>query len=178
MTRRRREPTPEEIALFEATLKAPVQIAKKISGIRVKPGAAKAKVNKSTKPNFVDKFEPLGLDGTTKSRLVKGNLAPDSRIDLHGMTEAVAHRALITFIRGAAMRGHRLVLVVTGKGLPDDPFAPFDLEFSARKRGVLRMMAPRWLKEPEMARLVADIRTAHRRHGGEGALYVYLRKPG
>ena len=45
-----------------------------------------------------------------------------------------------------------------------------------RTRGVLKAMVPRWLQEPALVRLVADVRTAHRRHGGSGALYVYLRK--
>jgi DNA-nicking Smr family endonuclease len=45
-----------------------------------------------------------------------------------------------------------------------------------RRRGVLKLMTPRWLKEPGIGELIADVREAHRRHGGSGALYVYLRK--
>src|ERR1051326_7234268 len=93
------------------------------------------------------------------------------------MTEAAAHGAVVTFLRNAAAQGARLVLIVTGKGLkPSAPDEPFDLELDRRTRGVLKAMVPRWLQEPELARLVADVRTAHRRHGGSGALYVYLRK--
>jgi len=66
---------------------------------------------------------------------------------------------------------------VTGKGLkPSAPDEPFDLELDRRARGVLRAMVPRWLEEPDLAGFVADVRSAHRRHGGAGALYVYLRK--
>jgi DNA-nicking Smr family endonuclease len=118
-----------------------------------------------------------GLDGNTAERLRKGALDPDARIDLHGLTEAVAHRALLSFLRSAQKNGARLVLVITGKGArrpaPDEPF---DLELESRARGVLKAMVPRWLGEPSFAELIADHRSAHIRHGGSGALYVYLRK--
>ncbi len=104
-------------------------------------------------------------------------MEPDTKLDLHGLTEDAAHRALVTFLRGAIVRGARLALVVTGKGLkPSAPDEPFDLELDRRTRGVLKAMVPRWLQEPELVRFVADVRTAHRRHGGTGALYVYLRR--
>ena len=120
---------------------------------------------------------PSGIDGRTAERLRKGALEPDAKLDLHGLTEDSAHRALVTFLRGALSRGARLALVVTGKGLkPSAPDEPFDLELDRRTRGVLRAMVPRWLEEPDLAGFVADVRSAHRRHGGAGALYVYLRK--
>ena len=93
------------------------------------------------------------------------------------MTENVAHRALATFLRGAASRGLRLVIIVTGKGAraaaPDEPF---DLERETSRRGVLKTMTPRWLREPDLAPFIAEMRPAHRSHGGDGALYIYLRK--
>jgi DNA-nicking Smr family endonuclease len=120
-----------------------------------------------------------GLDGNTADRLRKGAMEPDRRIDLHGMTEAVAHRALLTFLRNAQRNGAKLALVVTGKGArAPDPYAPFDLELEMRSRGVLKSMVPRWFREPEFAALIADHRSAHLRHGGSGALYVYLKKKG
>jgi DNA-nicking Smr family endonuclease len=118
-----------------------------------------------------------GLDGNTSDRLRKGALEPDRRIDLHGLTEAAAHRALLSFLRGAQRGGDKLVLVITGKGArAPDPYAPFDLELESRARGVLKSMVPRWFREPEFAGLIADHRSAHIRHGGGGALYVYLKK--
>ena len=93
------------------------------------------------------------------------------------MTEAAAHRTLVRFLQSAHAQGLRLVLVVTGKGLkPAADDEPFDLELQMRSRGVLKSMVPRWLKEAALAPLVADARSAHRRHGGSGALYIYLRK--
>ena len=70
------------------------------------------------------------------------------------------------------------MLVVTGKGARVAADAPFDMELNYRSRGVLKSVVPRWLREPSFAAMVAGVRTAHARHGGEGALYVYLRKLG
>jgi len=109
------------------------------------------------------KHSPTGLDGSTRKKLDKGEIAPAAKLDLHGLTEAAAHGTLMTFLIAAHRRGDRLVLIVTGKG--------------EAGRGVLKAMVPRWLEEAPMAKLIADKRWAHKRHGGEGALYVYLRKP-
>jgi DNA-nicking Smr family endonuclease len=119
---------------------------------------------------------PGGLDGRTALRLRRGLLEPDGRLDLHGYTEQAAHRALIRFLRGARAGGHRLVLIVTGKGGVSPPDAPFEMDYGGTRRGVLKNAVPRWLAEPALAPLVAGTAPAHRRHGGAGALYVYLRK--
>jgi len=137
-----------------------------------KKSAAAAAVVAAAAKKFTD-----GVNGNTAERLRKGALEPDRRIDLHGLTEAAAHRALLSFLRGAQRGGDRLVLVITGKGArAPDPHAPFDLELETRARGVLKSMVPRWFREPDFATLIADHRSAHIRHGGGGALYVYLKK--
>jgi DNA-nicking Smr family endonuclease len=177
--KRRRETSAEERTLFETTF-ADAQRLKK------KKAAAKKKAQTKTAPPVPMarivappklRAQPTGIDGRTAERLSRGQLAPEAKLDLHGLTEGDAHRALVTFLRSAHARGVRLALVVTGKGGPaqrDDE--PFDLGLDGRKRGVLRAMTPRWLKEPELSRFVAETRLAHIRHGGTGALYVYLRK--
>ena len=114
-----------------------------------------------------------GLDGNTQHRLDRGLIAPDATLDLHGMTEAAAHRSLLRFLKGARERGHRLIVVVTGKG---NPRAADAAAWATSPHGVLKLMAPRWLAEPELKALVARVQQAHIRHGGGGALYVYLRK--
>jgi DNA-nicking Smr family endonuclease len=119
---------------------------------------------------------PGGVDGRTEERLRKGQIEPEARLDLHGFTENAAHDTLLNFLRGAQQRGHKMIIVVTGKGAPRDANAPFDLELDRKARGILKTIVPRWLAEPAFARYVAAVRQAHRRHGGEGALYVYLRK--
>ena len=117
-----------------------------------------------------------GLDGRTDERLRRGLIEPDARLDLHGFTERDAHHALLVFLRTAQMRRHKLVLVVTGKGARVAADAPFDMELNYRSRGILKAVVPRWLREPSFAGIVAGTRQAHNKHGGEGALYVYLRK--
>lgn len=112
-----------------------------------------------------------GLDRRTEERLRKGRRAPDARLDLHGMTAARAHRVLITFITDARAQGHRCVLVITGKGGPGErePFA-------AAAPGILRREAPIWLSSPPLSRMIVNVSQAHPRHGGGGALYVYLKR--
>ena len=123
-------------------------------------------------------LQPGGLDGRTTGRLKRGLIEPESRLDLHGFTAEAAHAALGKFVRSARARKERLVLVVTGRGGgPRKSDAPFDLGLDRGPRGVLKTEVPRWLAEPELAQHVAHTMRAHRRHGGEGALYIYLRKP-
>jgi DNA-nicking Smr family endonuclease len=114
-----------------------------------------------------------GLDGNTQDRLNRGQIVPDATLDLHGMTQAHAHRALIRFLQTAHQIGNRLIVVVTGKGNP----RPADAAaWTESPHGVLKEMVPRWLAEPGLKALVARVQPAHIRHGGGGALYVYLRK--
>jgi DNA-nicking Smr family endonuclease len=118
------------------------------------------------------KAVPPGLDGTTRARLKRGEKAPDAKLGLHGMTQAAAHRALFSFLQSAHKKGVRLALVVTGQGNPDRDAAGW----AKSPHGVLKQMVPRWLNEGDMAGFVTGTAPAHVRHGGEGALYVYLRK--
>jgi DNA-nicking Smr family endonuclease len=172
---RKRAPSEEERELFEATFADAKPLAKKSAPA---PKPAKPKIESPPvlpTPPVRTLPKPTGLDGRTAERLRRGMLKPEARLDLHGLTEDSAHRALVTFLRSASARGLRLVIVVTGKGLKQPaPDEPFDME--QRTRGILKTMTPRWLAEPELVQFVADVRSAHRRHGGAGALYVYLRK--
>ncbi len=134
----------------------------------IKPAAPKSSAKKKAVTT-----KPSGVNGATEERLRKGLLEPDAKLDLHGMTEAAAYRALSRFLSGARQRGNRLILVVTGKG---NPRKDEDASWMVSPHGVLKQMVPRWLKEPELAAMIASTKTAHLRHGGAGALYVYLRK--
>ncbi len=174
MTRRPRKPTAEEEALFREAFEdaRPLKTspAPPRKPVPAEPDAAPPKAQRA--PAVLP-----GLDGRTAERLRRGALEPEARLDLHGLTEALAHRALVAFLRTAHARGLRLVLIVTGKGAkPAANDEPFDLALAGRTRGVLKTMTPRWLKEPALAPLVAEMHPAHRKHGGAGALYVYLRK--
>ncbi|MGF1658479.1 MAG: Smr/MutS family protein [Rubrimonas sp.] len=109
-----------------------------------------------------------GLDRNTARRLGQGRRAPEARLDLHGMTSDAAHGALTRFVMESAALGRRCVLVVTGKGR-----CP---QSGGRGEGVLRRDAPRWLGVAPLAAEVVGVFEAHARHGGGGALYVYLRR--
>lgn len=170
--RSKRQTTEEERALFEATFADAKKPAKTKAAKKKSASASPSKKIVQPKPKIHS-----GIDGNTAERLRRGQLLPEAKLDLHGLTEAMAHRALATFLRSAQGRGLRFVIVVTGKGRPPPDDEPFDLELVARSRGVLATMVPRWLKEPGLARFVASVSSAHRKHGGGGALYVYLRKP-
>jgi DNA-nicking Smr family endonuclease len=107
------------------------------------------------------------LDRRTKQKLARGREAIDARLDLHGMTQAEAHTALARFLRRAQADGCKFVLVVTGKGVRG----------SGETRGVLRRQVPQWLALAEFRELVIGFEAAHVGHGGEGALYVRVRRP-
>jgi DNA-nicking Smr family endonuclease len=102
------------------------------------------------------------LDDITMKKLRKGRLEIDARIDLHGMTEHAAHDALLRFIKQARREDARIVLIITGKGKGGE--------------GVLRRSVPLWFAEAAFKPLVGGWRKAHPAHGGEGALYVRLRR--
>jgi DNA-nicking Smr family endonuclease len=119
------------------------------------------------RPGPVTRGTP-GLDGGTAQRLARGKRAPQARLDLHGMTADRAHAALSRFIIESAQAGLRLVLVVTGMGRGED----------GRRRGdgVLRRETPRWLGVAPLSGHIVGVYEAHPRHGGAGALYVYLKR--
>lgn len=114
-----------------------------------------------------------GLDRRQHRRLRKGKLAPEARIDLHGMTLATAHQALIGFVLQARAANKKLILVITGKGR-GGVNAPGLLPET--RRGALRHDVPRWLEMPPLDQIVSGVSQAHDRHGGGGAYYVWLRR--
>ena len=179
--RRKRALSEEERALWEG-------VAKEIKPLRKKPRSGKteaasaevetaaaakaamppnplpsAKIPQATKP-IVPPLAPLGR--RERAQLSRGRKDIDARLDLHGMTQARAHRALFGFLQRAHSDGLTFVLVITGKGRAGaDP-----------DRGVLRRQVPQWLALPEFRALVVGFEEAHVGHGGEGALYVRIRR--
>jgi DNA-nicking Smr family endonuclease len=116
---------------------------------------------------------PLRMDQGAHKKMTRGKIAPEARIDLHGMTLAEAQPELRRFVLRAHASGLRLILVITGKGKRRDEPGPIPV-----RTGALRHQVPHWLHSPPLAPLVLQIATAHVRHGGEGAYYVYLRRGG
>jgi DNA-nicking Smr family endonuclease len=115
----------------------------------------------ATPPATPPRLAPI--DRRARQKLARGRDPIDARVDLHGMTQAQAHAALARFLRRAQADDAKYVLVVTGKGREPG-------------RGVLRRQVPLWLEQPEFRTLVVGFDTAHIGHGGEGALYVRVRR--
>jgi len=113
------------------------------------------------------------VDRRTLQKVGRGLVEIDGRIDLHGLTQEAARGRLVAFLAAAQASGHRIVLVITGKGAADDRADPL-----APGRGVLRRMVPAWLASPALRAVVVGFSEARRQHGGAGALYVRLRRPG
>ena len=105
---------------------------------------------------------PADIEPGRRHRLAQGREALAARIDLHGLTHDQARSALTAFIERSVAQDWRAVLVITGKGVGGD--------------GVLKRRVPDWLAEPPIRRHVAGVSEAHRHHGGEGALYVALKR--
>jgi DNA-nicking Smr family endonuclease len=116
------------------------------------------------KPAAPPPLAPLGRK--MKQRIARGRHAIDGRLDLHGLTQAEAHGALVGFLRSRQQQGAKVVLVITGKGRGDGHGG----------RGVLNRLVPLWLRLPEFRSLVVGFEAAAIGHGGEGALYVSLRR--
>jgi DNA-nicking Smr family endonuclease len=105
-----------------------------------------------------------GVDRATHERLKRGRYRIEAQLDLHGMTQAAAHRALADFVAASHEAGRRCVLVITGRGLGSDGPA------------ILQRAVPRWLDEPQLRRHVLAVAPAQPRHGGAGALYLLFRR--
>ncbi len=111
-----------------------------------------------------------GLDSHWDRRLKAGSLAPDFTLDLHGHTLDAAHARLESGLFQARAMGARVVLLIAGKPRPADP-----ADRGAR-RGAIRAKILDWLAAGPHGADIAAIRNAHRRHGGEGALYLVLKR--
>lgn len=196
--RPRRRPSEEELALWHevarrvvplpgrdappaARIEAPARKAAPAAGAVTKPEAGSARAAPAAPLRVPPgRHAPTaGLDRRLAERLRRGRLPIESRIDLHGLTQAEAHLRLDAFLAGAHRSGKRCVLVITGKGTAraESASAPGGRFALPEARGVLRQLVPRWLGEGANARRVLAIAPAQPRHGGEGALYVYLRRP-
>jgi DNA-nicking Smr family endonuclease len=116
------------------------------------------------------------FDRRAVRQVASGKVAIDARLDLHGMRQRDARTELHAFLRAAQARALKTVLIITGKG---DTAAERDhlaAAFGKTQRGVLRRSVPQWLEEPDLRTVVLSYTSAGTRHGGDGALYVQLRK--
>jgi|SRR5215510_3392480 len=179
--RRSRRLTADEHSLWKTVTRAvkPLKPVTDDSAVVATPNSSPASVKHpkqmpaapAARERSRERPPPLApLERRLRQRLAKGHASIDRRIDLHGLTQREAHDALIHFLRTAQAQDARIVLVVTGKGARGAERDPFS------ERGVLRRLVPQWLHAPELRRLVLGFEAAHVGHGGEGALYVRLRR--
>jgi len=170
-------PTPEDRALWDT-------VAKSVKPLKRRTEAAAGEANpepprtdkRATGPKppvaarrTTDPPRLAPLDRRLRARIGKGAVAIDARVDLHGLTQAAAHQRLRRFLADSQAADAKLVLVITGKGRPDDAQA------LGEQRGVLRRLVPIWLASAELRSFVVGYEVAGRSHGGEGALYVRIR---
>jgi DNA-nicking Smr family endonuclease len=178
--RRKRSLSEEERALWESVAKQTRPLRKKPRAAKPEAAAPAAEAPAVAKPIAPPKAVPLAriprapqaapplapLGRRERLQLSRGRKEIDARLDLHGMTQMRAHRALSGFLQRAHREGLAFVLVITGKG-------KMGVE---SERGVLRRQVPQWLSLPEFRSLVVGFEEAHIGHGGEGALYVRIRR--
>ncbi|MDX2265038.1 MAG: Smr/MutS family protein [Hyphomicrobiales bacterium] len=115
------------------------------------------------------------LDRRQTRVIASGRASIDGRLDLHGMRQHEAHAALRSFLMSAHARGARVVLVITGKGARRSG-RERDLHESMEQPGVLRRLTPMWLSEHDLRHIVMGYGPSSPHHGGDGALYVRLRR--
>jgi DNA-nicking Smr family endonuclease len=144
---------------------APPAEAEPAPAIAAAPPAAAQKPAPASPPRPVPKRAPTApetIEPGRKRRIARGRDPIEQRLDLHGYDQDRARAVLHAFLGRAHEGGARAVLVITGKGVQGD--------------GVLRRRVPEWLAEPPSRALVAGVSQAERRHGGEGALYIALKR--
>ena len=110
------------------------------------------------------------LDGHWNRKIKSGQIEPDFSLDLHGHTLDAAYNRLMSGMAQARSMGARVILVVTGKS------RPVDAADRGTSRGAIRAKMLDWLAASDHGNSITAIRKAHRRHGGEGALYLILRR--
>ena len=181
----KRPPRPEELRLWgmvtdtvrERLGDKPLKLRAKVKIKPIKaPKAAKAQPTHlaSIAPLRIDPSEirpapartpksaPEHIEPNRRRRLIKEHDPIGARLDMHGFDQDQARPALEGFIRRAYADGHRAVLIITGKGKIG--------------HGVLKKRTPEWLAAPALRDMIAGVSQADQRHGGEGALYVALKR--
>jgi DNA-nicking Smr family endonuclease len=179
--RRKRGLSEEDRALWESVVKQVKPLRKRHRASKPPVAAVEGETKLAPKPAASPKYvaparivapskpepPPLAPIGRReRSHLSRGRKEIDARLDLHGMTQTRAHRALFSFLQRAHHDGLTFVLIITGKGKIG----------AESERGVLRRQVPQWLGLPEFRSLVVGFEEAHIGHGGEGALYVRVRR--
>ncbi len=167
MTKSGKDGEGEDARLWKAVTRDVHPLPGRRKTASAEPKAAKAPAVKKAKapiarPPKLPPSPPPQLDGRTAEKLRKGKIAIDARLDLHGHTQATAHRVLEQFVLTGHARGYRCLLVITGKGKLGE--------------GVLREKLPLWLSLPPLGPIIVKHTQAAPKDGGAGAFYLYLKR--
>lgn len=159
---------PSVPAPVQSPVRAPVRAP-------VMPRIAKAPVRHSTRaaptpPDNARTRHGTGLDAQWERKLRAGSIAPDYTLDLHGHTLDTAYERLMRGLDQALAMEARVVLLIAGRSRPVDPAD------RGERRGAIRAKVLDWLAASRHEQAIAAIRRAHIRHGGEGALYLVLKR--
>jgi DNA-nicking Smr family endonuclease len=165
----------KDLELFKAAMEgvAPLKGGKVPKERPPRPKASPSlEPGKRSLPAAVKRRSPAprieAFDRDVDRSLARGRRSPEAALDLHGMTLSAAERAVGQFLAQSSEQGHRVVLIVTGKGMR--------LEGGRVFGGRIRAEFAGWLERPDNRIRVAGFRPAHPRHGGSGAFYILLRR--
>jgi len=152
---------PDDDAVEEDIIEMPQPVA---------PKQKQKRLHENKEPGH--KGSEQGLDKRSDERLRRGQMPIEARLDLHGMRQEEARAALERFLVQAQGQGKRCVLVITGKGKMKSSRE----DWLTSKPGVLKQKLPGWLEGDKLRGLVLKTYPAKPQHGGDGALYVLLRR--
>ena len=161
------------VAKSKPKIKSKTKEKSEVNKFEIGANATQKIVKNDLKPSISSVLEnaPLQMDYKSYKKMKRGKSTPEATFDLHGMTVAQAHAALVHFLMTSYSRNMRLVLIITGKGRFQSDTGPIP-----RQVGILRHQVPQWLRMPPLRDKILQVSEAHGKHGGSGAYYVYLRK--
>ena len=123
-------------------------------------------INKLLEEKYLDPKEiPAGISLNQAENLKKGKIRPEVEIDLHGFTQEKANSYLKDKLTEFHKKNIRCVLVITGKKIGKNG-----------AEGVLRREVPKWLNISPLRQMIIMTSWAQNKDGGDGALYVLLKK--
>ncbi len=109
------------------------------------------------------------LDSHWNRRIDRGGIIPDISIDLHDSSLSSAYARLDRALEQAIAQKLKVVLLVTGKPRAHD-------RASGQGRGAIAAVVRDWLAASRHAKGISAVRNAHPKHGGNGALYIVLKR--
>ncbi len=166
-------PTREDFAALLDDPNAKISTDKSIAKEQAKPFMPAFSPTQDQKQNKKQQPSIESFNQRDARNISSGKQTIDAAIDLHGLTQAQAETALKTFLKRAHLDNKRTVLVITGKGQRRQTNER-SFELGAPEPGIIKRSVPNWLDD--MPDVVLSYTTSHSRHGGEGALYVRLRR--